>query len=151
MTMPQEKKRVLLIGEQLDVELLAILRGEGYEIAALESPHRAGEVFPLYKPHFIIVHLRYPKDVVLLEECLAMAGTVPVVAAISLIARPPLVKAVKEKAAASIVLPVKPQIVRETLRTVTLFEDKAQFPSDEKNILGSNSPGERRPHPAESL
>ena len=64
MTMPQEKKRVLLIGEQLDVELLAILGGEGYEIAALESPHRARDVFPLYKPHFIIVHLRYPKDVV---------------------------------------------------------------------------------------
>ena len=61
-----------------------------------------------------------------------MAGRVPVVAAISLIAKPPLVKAVKEKAAAFLVLPAKPQTIRETLRGLELSEDKAQFPSDGK-------------------
>jgi DNA-binding NtrC family response regulator len=151
MTMPEEKKRVLLIGEQPDIELFAMLENEGYEVASLESPHRARGVFPLYKPHVVIVHLRYPKEVAILEECLAMAGRVPVIAAISLIAKQTLVKAVKEKAAAVVVLPVKPQTIRETLRAVALFEDEAQFLSDGKKILGTDSPGEKRPHPADSL
>ena len=151
MTMPTEKKRVLLIGEQPDIELCAILGEEGYEVAALESPHRARGVFPLYKPHVIIVFPRYPKEVVILEECLAMAGTVPVVAAISLIAKPTLVKAVKEKATAFVVLPAKRQTIRETLQAVALFADEAQFRSGGKKILGTDSPGEKRPHPADSL
>ena len=149
--MAEEKKRVLLIGEQPDVELFAMLGGEGYEVAAFESPHRARDVFPLYKPHFIIVFLRYPKEVAILEECLARAGTAPVVAAISLIAKQTLVNAVKAKAAAFIVLPAKPKTIRETLRGVALVEDEAQFPSDGKKILRTDSPGEKRPYLAESL
>ncbi len=90
------------------MELFAIL-GKGYEVAALESPCRARDLYPLYKPHVIIVYLRYPKDIVILEECLALAGRVPVVATISLLAKQTFVKTVKEKAAALVVLPVKPQ------------------------------------------
>ena len=75
----------MLIGENPDIELFAMLGEEGYELAALESPYRARGVFPLYKPHVIIVHLRYPKDVIILNDCLAIAGRVPVVAVISLI------------------------------------------------------------------
>ena len=98
-----------------------MLGEEGYEVAALESPCRAWGLYPLYKPHLIIVHLRYPKDVAILEECLVMVGRgVPVVAAISLIAKQTLVKAVKEKAASFLVLPVKPQTIRETLRSLEL-------------------------------
>ena len=149
--MAEEKKRVLLIGEQPDVELFAMLGGEGFEVAAFESPYRARDVFPLYKPHFIIVFLRYPKEVAILEECLARAGTAPVIAAISLIAKQTLVNAVKAKAAAFIVLPAKPQTVRETLRRVALVEGEAQFPSDGKKILRTDSSGERRPYLAESL
>ena len=151
MTMPQMKKRVLLIGEQPDIELFAMLGGEGYEVAALESPRRAKDVFPLYKPHFIIVHLRYPKEVAILEECLAMAGTVPVVATISLLAKQSFVKAVKEKATAFVVLPAKLQTIRETLQAVALLADDAQFPSAGIKILGTDSPGEKRPHSADSL
>ena len=151
MTMPREKKRVLLIGEQPDIELFAMLRGEGYEVAALESPHRARGVFPLYKPHVIIIFPRYPKETVILDECLAMAGTVPVVAVISLIAKPTLVRAVKEKATAFVVLPAKRQTIRETLQAVALFADEAKFPSGGKKILGTESPGEKRPHLADSL
>ena len=132
--MPEEKKRVLLIGEQPDIELFAMLGDEGYEVASLESPHRARDVLPSYKPHVIILFLRYPKEVAILEECLTMAGTVPVVAAISLIAKPTLVKGVKEKAAAFVVLPAKPQTTRETLQAMAPFEDEAQFPSDGKKI-----------------
>ena len=151
MTMAQEKKRVLLIGEQPDIELFAMLGGEGYEVAALESPRRARDVFPLYKPHVIILFLRYPKEVAILEECLAMAGTVPVVATISLLAKQSLVKAVKEKAAAFVVLPAKLQTIRETLLAVKLFEDEARFPSAGKKILGTDPPGEKRPHSADYL
>lgn len=124
-----EKKRVLLIGEKPDIELFAMLGEEGYEVAALESPYRARGLYPLYKPHFVIVHLRYPKDVALLDECVATAGRVPVVAAISLLAKQPLLKAVKEKAASFVVLPVKPQTLRETLRSLELSEDDGQFHS----------------------
>jgi hypothetical protein len=113
MAMPETKRRVLLIGKQPDLEIFAMLGGEGYEVAALESPHRAKSVLPLYKPHIIIVFLQYPKDTIGLDECLAIAGPVPVIDAISLLAKPPLVKAVKGKAAAFFVLPVKPQTVRE--------------------------------------
>jgi DNA-binding NtrC family response regulator len=135
--MEDDKKRVLLIGEKPDIELFAILGEEGYEVAALESPNRARSVYPLYKPHFIIVQLRYPKDASILEECLAMAGRVPVIAAISLIARPTLVKAVKEKAASFIVLPVKPRTLRETLRRMEPSEAKGKFRSAAENTLGS--------------
>ena len=124
--MAEKKKRVLLIGEQPDIELFAMLGQEGYEVASFESPHRARGVLPLYKPHFIIIHLRYPKEVAVLEECLALAGRVPVVAAISLLAKAALVKAMKEKAASFVILPVKPQTVRETLRSVETPEDEGQ-------------------------
>ena len=93
--MAEEKKRVLLVGEQPDMELFAMLGEEGYEVAALESACRARDLYPFYKPHLIIVYLRYPKDAAILEECVAMAGKVPVVAAISLLAKAALVKAVK--------------------------------------------------------
>jgi len=149
--MPEEKKRVLLIGEQPDLELFAMLGGQGYEVIALESPRRARDVFPLYKPHVSIVFLRYPKEVAILEECVTLAGRVPVVAVISLIAKPTLVKAVKEKAAAFIVLPAKQQTIRETLQAVALFADEAQFSSDGKKILGTDSPGEKRLYSADSL
>jgi hypothetical protein len=46
---------------------------------------------------------------------------------------------------------VKPQTIRETLRGVALFEDEGQVPSDGKKILRTDSPGDKRPYPAESL
>ncbi|MBI2228265.1 MAG: hypothetical protein HYU46_04075 [Deltaproteobacteria bacterium] len=149
--MVQEKKRILLIGERPDIELFAMLGEEGYEVAALETPHRARAVTPLYKPQVIIVHLRYPKDIAILEECLALAGRVPVIAAISLIARQPLVKAVKEKAASFVVLPVKPQTLRETLRSVELSEDEGQVHSAGKKSLDTGYPGEKITYPGDSL
>lgn len=136
--MTEEQKRILLIGEKPDFQLFARLGAEGYEVAALESPQRAWGALPSYKPHFVIVHLRYPKDVAILEECLAMAGSVPVIAAISLLAKPTLVKAVKEKAASFIVLPAKPQTIRETLRSLELSEDKGQCPSAGEKNLGTD-------------
>jgi len=143
--MAEEKKRVLLIGERPDIELFAILGNEGYEVAALESPCRARGFNPLYQPQVIMVYLRYPKDVAILEECVALAGRVPVVAAISLIAKQALVKAVKEKAAAYVVLPAKPQTIRETLRSVVLSEDEVQFPTAGKTSLGADYLGEKGP------
>jgi DNA-binding NtrC family response regulator len=137
MTMAEMKKRVLLIGEKADNELFALLGEQGYEVAALETPHRARGVCPLYKPHFIIVQLRYPKDVDILDECLAFAGRVPVVAVISLIAKQTLVKAVKEKAAAFLVFPVKPQTIRDTLRNVELSANKEQVHSAGEKYLAT--------------
>jgi len=150
-TMPQEKKRVLLIGEQPDLELFAMLEGDDYELAALESPRRARDLFPSYKPHVIILFLRYPNEIAILEECLAMAGTVPVVAIISLLAKQSLVKAVKEKATAFVVLPSKLQTIRDTLQAVAPCADEAQFPWHGKKTLGTDSLREKPPHSADSL
>lgn len=135
--MADEKKRVLLIGEKPDMGLLFILGEEGYEVAALESPLRARDVYPLYKPHFIFAHLRYPKDIAMLEECLAFSGRVPVIAAISILAKTLLVKAVKEKADSFVVLPVDRRTVRQVLRRLGPSEDEAQFPSARENNLGT--------------
>jgi DNA-binding NtrC family response regulator len=137
MTIAEMKQRVLLIGEKADSELFALLGEEGYEVAALETPDRARDVYPLFKPHFIIVQLRYPKDVAILDECLAIAGRVPVVAVISLIAKQTLVKAVKEKAAAFMVLPAKPQTIRNTLRNVELSANKEQVHSAGEKYLAT--------------
>jgi len=76
---------------------------------------------------------------------LALAGRVPVVATISLIAKQTLVKAVKEKAAAFVVLPATPQTIRETLRSVGLSEDEGQFPSAGKTSMGTDYLGEKGP------
>ena len=149
--MADKKKRVLLIGEQPDIELFAMLGEEGYEVASLESPYRARGVYPSYKPQVIIVHLRYPKEVAILEECVAMAGKVPVVAAISLLAKAALVKAVKEKAASFVVLPVKPQTIRETLRSLDLSEDEGQVHSAGKKSLDTGYPGGKITYPGDSL
>jgi DNA-binding NtrC family response regulator len=135
-----ERKRILLIGEKPDLQLFATLGKEGYEVAAVESPYRACGLHLSYRPHFVIVHLRYPKDRALLEECLAMPGKVPVVAAISTLARQPLVKAVKEKAASFVVLPVKPQSIRETLRSLEQSENEG--PTGPAQFL---QPGEKEP------
>jgi hypothetical protein len=80
-----------------------------------------------------------------------MAGAVPVVAAISVLAKPSLVKAVKEKAAAFVVFPAKLQTIRETLQAVMLPADQAQLPLATQKIPGSDSPGETRAHSANSL
>jgi DNA-binding NtrC family response regulator len=149
--MAEEKKRILLIGERPDMELFAMLGNEGYEVAALESPCRARDMCPLYKPHVVVVYLRYPRDIALLEQCLALPGRVPVVATISLLAKQTLVKAVKQKAAVFIVLPAKPQTLRETLRSVALFEDEAPCPSDGRKRLETDFLGEKRPCSADSL
>ena len=149
--MAEGKKRILLIGERPDIELFAMLGEEGYEVAALESPCRARDLYPFYKPQVIIVHLRYPKEVAILEECVAMAGKVPVVAAISLLAKAALVKAVKEKAASFVVLPVKPQTIRETLRSLELSEDEGQVHSAGKKSLDTGYPGEKITYPGDSL
>jgi DNA-binding NtrC family response regulator len=149
--MAEGKKRILLIGERPDIELFAMLGEEGYEVAALESPCRARDLYPFYKPQVIIVHLRYPKEVPILEECVAMAGKVPVVAAISLLAKAALVKAVKEKAASFVVLPVKPQTIRETLRSLDLSEDEGQVHSAGKKSLDTGYPGGKITYPGDSL
>ena len=133
-----ERKRILLIGEKPDAWLFAMLQEEGYEVAALESSCRVWGIHRLYRPHFIVVHLRYPKDLAMLEECVAMGNGVPVVAAFSILTKKALMNAVKEKAASFIILPAKPKTIRETLRSLELSEDEGKFPSAGKESLGTD-------------
>lgn len=133
--MAQERKKILLIGEKPDIGLIALLQQEGYEIAALEAPYRAWGVHHLYQPHFIFVYLRYPRDLPMLEECTAMGSGAPVVAAISLLAKETFVKAVKEKAAALVILPAKPRTIREALGSLASSEDAKQLPQVMENPM----------------
>ena len=135
-----ERKRILLVGEKPDAWLFAMLQEEGYEVAALESSCRVWGVHRVYRPDFIVVQLRYPKDLAMLDECVAMGGNgVPVVAAFSILTKKALIDAVKEKAASFIILPAKPKTIRETLRSVELPQDEGQFPSAGKESLGTDS------------
>lgn len=124
-----------MIGEKPDAWLFATLQEQSYEVAALESSCRVWDVHRSYRPHFIVVHLRYPKDLAMLEECVAMGDGTPVVAAFSVLTKTALINAVKEKAASFIILPAKPKTIRDTLRSLELSEDKEQFSSAGKESV----------------
>jgi hypothetical protein len=51
--MTEEKKRVLLIGERLGMDLFAMLGDAGCQVAPLESLIKREIFTPLYKPHVI--------------------------------------------------------------------------------------------------
>jgi len=117
-------KRILLFDEELDLQLLAALREEGYEVFTCESLYKAWGVHFLYRPHCIIVHLQRPskRDVTILQECRAMAKGFPVIAAISTAGDEAVMKALEEVATAFIFLPVKPQTIRKILQSLALSE-----------------------------
>ena len=77
--------KILLIGEDPDIQLFTALQKEGYEAIVSESLEKAWPLVDVFHPHLIIVHLRYPSmnDIATLQECRVVAQGIPVVVATS--------------------------------------------------------------------
>jgi len=119
-------RKILLIDEKRDSPVFIFLQQEGYNVIACESVQKAwGLVYPL-RPYVIIVHLPNPgrKDVFLLQECRALADGVPVLLAVSSPGDPVLAE-LKERVAAFITVPLKPNTVEQAL-------DGAGRPADDR-------------------
>lgn len=109
--------KILLIGEDPDIQLSTALQQEGCEVIACESPQKAwGLVYPI-RPDLIIVHLRHPgrKDIAALQECRILANGVPIVVATSAPGHEAVMKALEERATAFLSLPVNPQTIKKVL------------------------------------
>lgn len=115
--MAEARKKILVIDHQRDTALFVALQQEGYEVIACESAQKAwGLVYP-FRPHFIVVHLHHPsrRDMLVLQECHAMAEGVPIIVATSVPGNEAVMKALEEGATAFVSLPMEPQTIRKVL------------------------------------
>jgi len=115
--MAEARKKILVIDNQRDTALFVALQQEGYEVITCESAQKAwGLVYP-FRPHFIVVHLHHPsrRDMVVLQECHAMAEGVPIIVATSVPGNEAVMKALEEGATAFVSLPMEPQTIRKVL------------------------------------
>lgn len=131
-------KKILLFDEELDLQFLAALREEGYEVVTCESLYKAWGVHFLYRPHCIIVRLHCPssRDVTILQECRALAKGGPLIAAITTAGDEAVMKALEEVATAFIFLPVKRQTVRKVLQSLAASESEKQSHSVGEKATG---------------
>jgi DNA-binding NtrC family response regulator len=103
------RTKILLIGENPDIQLFTALQKEGYETIASESPEKAWPLVYAFHPHLIIVHLRHPSrnDLATLKECRAMAEGIPIVVATSVPGHETVMRALEEGATSFLSLPVE--------------------------------------------
>ena len=111
------KRKILLIGENPDVQLFTALQQEGYEVITCESPQKAWGLVYEFRPHFIIVHLHHTsrRDITVLQECRAMAEGIPIIVTTSVPVHEAVMKALEAGATAFLFLPIKPQAIRKVL------------------------------------
>jgi DNA-binding NtrC family response regulator len=109
--------KILLIGENPDIQLFTVLQKEGYEAIASESPEKAWPLVYAFRPHLIIVHLRHPSrnDITSLQECRAMAEGVPIVVATSVPGHETVMRALEEGATSFLSLPVEGAKIKKVL------------------------------------
>lgn len=103
------KTKILLIGENPDIQLFNALQREGYEAIASESPQKAWPLVYAFHPHLIIVHLRHPSrnDIATLQECRAVAREIPIVVATSVPGHETVMRALEEGATSFLSLPIE--------------------------------------------
>jgi len=102
------RTKILLIGENPDLQLFTMLQNEGYEAIASESPQKAWPLVYAFQPHLIVVHLRHPgrNDLTTLQECRAVARGIPIVVATSVPGHETVMRALEEGATSFLSLPV---------------------------------------------
>jgi len=113
----ENKKQILLIDGKSETSLFAALEQEGCDIAVCESPQKAwGFVYPI-RPDVIILHLQHlsSKDIYALQECLALAGGVPVIIATGASRSEAFTEKLGRVVPRFLSLPLKPNAVREIL------------------------------------
>jgi DNA-binding NtrC family response regulator len=103
------RTKILLIGENPDIQLFTALQKEGYEAIASESPEKAWPLVYAFRPHLIIVHLRHPSrnDIATLQECRIVAEGIPIVVATSVPGHETVMRALEEGATSFLSLPVE--------------------------------------------
>jgi DNA-binding NtrC family response regulator len=111
------RTKILLIGENPDIQLFTALQKEGFEAIASESPQKAWPLVYAFRPHLIIVHLRHPSrnDITTLQECRAMAEGVPIVVATSVPGHETVMRALEEGATSFLSLPVEGTTIKKVL------------------------------------
>jgi len=111
------RTKILLIGENPDIQLFTSLQKEGYEAITCESPQKAWPLVYAFRPHLIIVHLRHPSrnDIATLQECRAMAEGTPVVVATSVPGHETVMRALEEGATSFLSLPVEGAKIKKVL------------------------------------
>ncbi len=111
----EARTKILLIGENPDLQLFTILQNEGYEAIASESPQKAWPLVYAFQPHLIIVHLRHPSrnDIATLQECRAVARGIPIVVATSVPGHETVMRALEEGATSFLSLPLEGAKIRK--------------------------------------
>jgi DNA-binding NtrC family response regulator len=111
------RTRILLIGENPDIQLFTALQRQGYEAIASESPEKAWPLVYAFRPHLIIVHLRHPSrsDIATLQECRAVAERIPIVVATSVPGHETVMRALEEGATSFLSLPVDGAKIKKVL------------------------------------
>jgi DNA-binding NtrC family response regulator len=111
------RTRILLIGENPDIQLFTALQRQGYEAIASESPEKAWPLVYAFRPHLIIVHLRHPSrsDIATLQECRAVAERIPIVVATSVPGHETVMRALEEGATSFLSLPVEGAKIKKVL------------------------------------
>jgi DNA-binding NtrC family response regulator len=103
------RTKILLIGENPDIQFFTALQKEGYEAIACESPQKASVLVYAFQPHLIIVNLRHPSrnNLSTLQECRAVAEGIPIVVATSVPGHETVMRALEEGATSFLSLPVE--------------------------------------------
>ena len=111
------RTKILLIGENPDIQLFTSLQKEGYEAIASESPQKAWPLVYAFRPHLIIVHLRHPSrnDIATLQECRVLAEGIPIVVATSVPGHETIMRALEEGATSFLSLPVDGAKIKKIL------------------------------------
>jgi DNA-binding response OmpR family regulator len=115
-THASEPKKILLIEEDKDSALSAVLAQEGYDVVHCASVQRAWSLVYPHRPHFIVLHFDNSNEAGLADfkECRALAQGVPIVLAISAEVNRGRVKAPRG-AAAVLTVASTPESIREAL------------------------------------
>lgn len=113
----QVRTKIMLIGENPDINFFTALQQEGYEAIACESAQKAWPLVYEFRPNLIIVHLRHPSrsDIATLQECRAMAEGVPIVVATSVPGQETVIRALEEGATSFLALPLERAKVKKVV------------------------------------
>lgn len=111
------RTKILLIGENPDIQFFTALQQEGYEAIICESPEKASTLIYAFRPHLITVHLRHPsrRDIATLQECRAMAEGIPIVVTTSVPGHEAVMRALEEGATSFLSLPVEGAKIKKVL------------------------------------
>ncbi len=135
------RTRILLIGENSDAVLGAVLRRQGYAAVECDSPDSARDLMHAFRPHLLVVHLRRPADVATLQDCRLLAGGIPIVVATSVPGCETAMRALEGGATSFLSLPLEPAKTKRVVdglleRHAAALNPAARLPRRAREISG---------------